>query len=307
MPKMNVVRSKNIDVPIETVYKTISDLHTWATWSPWLVIEPDAKITVADGGKYYEWEGKRTGKGNMRITSEVENESVNYDLTFLTPWKSESKVRFNIATDGDSTKLDWTMDGSMPWFMFWMTGMMETFIGMDFERGLTMLKEYLEKGEINSTLEFLGESEFEGVKYIGIKTTCKMAEIGDFMTSDLEKLSEYCGDKSQMLTGFVGTVYTDWNMKNSETTYVSCFGVTNYPESLPDGFITGEIPASTIYKLRHIGSYDHLGNAWTTGQTMMRNKEFKSKKGFYPFEWYVSDPHETDPKELITDICFGVK
>ena len=35
------------------------------------------------------------------------------------------------------------MRGALPWFLFWMRPAMETFIGMDYERGLKMLKDWL--------------------------------------------------------------------------------------------------------------------------------------------------------------------
>ena len=40
---------------------------------------------------------------------------------------------------------------SAAFFLFWMRRQMELFIGMDYERGLKMLKEWIETGQILST------------------------------------------------------------------------------------------------------------------------------------------------------------
>ena len=307
MPAFNVSRSITIDSSSEKVFPILNNLNTWKEWSPWLIMESGVNVTVADDNKYYEWEGKRVGSGNMKITAEDENSSVDYDLNFLTPWKSEAKVRFILEGDGDQTKVTWTMVSSLPWYMFWMVGMMDSWVGMDYERGLKMLKEYTETGEILSQLEWKGESEFEGTKYVGVKTTCGMNEIGEKMMVDFGKLETIAKKHANIATGVGYTIYHDWNMRKKETTYTACIGLTEIPADLPDGYESGEIPATKVYTLRHIGKYDHLGNAWSTMMNMGRGKEFKQNKKIDPFEVYVSDPQQTEEKGLITDVVFPVK
>ena len=41
--------------------------------------------------------------------------------------------------------------------------MMEAFIGMDYDRGLLMLKDLVEKGSVPSKLDFIGEQKIESV------------------------------------------------------------------------------------------------------------------------------------------------
>lgn len=307
MPAMNISRSITINASVGDVYSRLNDFNHWTAWSPWLIMDPDAKVTVADDAKYYEWEGKRTGEGNMSITEEKENEAIHYDLTFLKPWKSEAKVRFLFDGNGDSTKLTWEMDSSLPFFMFWMKKMMEGFVGMDYERGLNMLKELIEDGNIKSKLEWKGESDFAGTKYIGVKTTCGIDEMGEVMQADFSKIESYIKEHSDIATGQAYSIYHKWDIVKRQATYTGCVGVTSVPDDLPSGFISGEIPATRVYTLRHVGKYDHLGNAWTTMMNMQRGKEFKGKKGIHPFEHYVTNPQETAEDAHITDVVFAVK
>ncbi|MBO6523010.1 MAG: SRPBCC family protein [Balneolaceae bacterium] len=307
MPAFHVSRNIIIEASPEKVFSTLNNLSTWVNWSPWLIMEPEANVTIADDNKYYEWEGSRVGAGSMKITGEEENSSVDYDLNFLKPWKSEAKVRFMIDGKGDQTKVTWSMDSSLPWYMFWMVGMMDSWIGMDYERGLGMLKEYVEEGEIKSKLEWKGESQFPGTKYIGIKTTCGMDEIGEVMMGDFGKIEAFMKEHEDIATGNAYSIYHKWDMKKQQTIYTGCVGVNQVPDDLPADFVSGEIPATKIYTLRHIGKYDHLGNAWSTMMSMGRNKEFKQKRGIHPWEYYVTNPQETAESDHITDVCFAVK
>ena len=155
MPKMHISKSIHIDAPAEKIYSIISNYNDWQPWSPWLITEPEAKVTVKDDGKSYEWEGKRTGAGNMTILKAEENKILEMDLNFLKPWKSHADVFFYLKEENGGTKVEWGMDSSLPFFLFFMKKMMVAFVGADYERGLSMLKAYAEKGSVPTKLEFI--------------------------------------------------------------------------------------------------------------------------------------------------------
>lgn len=307
MPKTHVIRSTTINSPIENVYSKLNDLNHWRAWSPWLIMEQGVDVNVSSDGKFYEWKGSRVGEGNMNITLEDGNNSIEYDLNFLKPWKSDAKVKFLLSDNGDRTIVTWTMDSSLPWFMFFMKGMMEGFIGMDFQRGLNMLTDYVEEGEVKSKLEFVGESDFAGAKYIGLKTICPMSELSTAMSKDFGKLYEFAEKYPALSKGQLFSIYHKWDVTKQKTIYTGCIYVSDFPENLSSEFITGEIPAIRIYTIRHIGPYHHLGNAWSSLMNMERSKEFKRDKKIDPFEIYISDPSSTPENEIITDVCFAIK
>lgn len=305
MPKMNIQRSKLINAPLERVYEHVADFSHWTAWSPWLIMEPEAKVTVSDDHKSYSWEGQRVGAGEMAITEETSNEWVAIDLTFLKPWKSKAKVRFELKPKDEQTEVTWFMDSSLPWFMFWMKKMTEAFIGMDYERGLNLLRDYSEDGKVHSKMEFLGETDYSGCTYVGITKTCAIADIGKEMGGDFEKLQSVVANLEVSNEPF--SIYHKWDMVGQKAKYTAGIPVVNAPENLPEGVVSGKMPATKIYKLRHTGPYEHLGNAWSTMMNLQRSKAFKHRKGIHPFETYVSDPMTTAPHDLVTDINFAIK
>lgn len=306
MPKTHVKKTIVINAPAHRVFSIINDFHHWTIWSPWLVAEPESEVKVREDGKFYEWEGKRVGAGEMTIINEDPDKLVDIDLTFLKPWKSTAKVKFILQPEGQKTKTSWIMDSSLPFFMFWMKKSMEAFIGADFDRGLKMLKEYVEIGKVNSKLEFKGVSQHAGGKYFGIKKDTTIDNLQS-METDFGKLGEYLKSNNITPSAPLFSIYHKWEMVKGQVSYTAAVPVEEFPANLPSDFVQGEIPASKIYTLRHIGSYDHLGNAWTTMYMMHRNKEFKPLKNVHPYEMYLNMPGEVPDEKLMTDIVFAIK
>ncbi len=307
MPATKVIKKIVINKPVSEVFPLISDFNHWTTWSPWIIMDPKAETKVSEDSKYYEWSGPRTGDGNMQITSEVENQSVDSDLTFLKPWKSKSTVRFETKEVDGGTEVTWIMNGKLPFFMFWMKSMMETFVGMDFDRGLRLLKDLAEDGETHSKLKFTGNKQLDGFKYIGIKTACSFDEMGKKMGQDIPKLFELVENGTVELAGNAFTQYHKWNMGKKQAEYTSGIPVKEIPANLPSGITAGEIPSTPVYSVEHLGPYHHLGNAWTTLYTMQRQKEINVNKKIHPIEFYTNNPSDTPENELVTSLQFPLK
>lgn len=307
MPQFQVSRSIHINAPIDTVYEVVSDFNQWRVWSPWLVMEPEATVNVAPDAQYYDWDGKRVGSGNMRITSKNPSESVDYDLTFLTPWKSQAKVRFELSRKGDGTDATWLLDSSLPFFMFWMKKSMTTFIGMDYERGLAMLKDYIETGKVHSSLEVQKDTAYPGCDYVGIKTSCATADIGPKMGADKEKLMAYFADKQDLVSCVPLSIYHKWDPVRGQVSYTYAMPVSAIPDGLSEDFVTGSVPATKLCTVRHTGPYTHIANAWATMNNLQQNKAFKINKRIHPFERYINSPEQVPAEELVTEINFAVQ
>jgi predicted transcriptional regulator YdeE len=306
MPKINLVRKITVNTPVEKVFEIISDFNTWTAWSPWLIQEPGAKVTVADDSKSYEWEGKRVGAGNMTISGEQKNTSIDIDLVFLKPWKSKAKVHFDTKQVAEGTEISWHRDSSLPFFMFWMKKMFLTYIGMDYERGLRMLKDYSEDGTVHSTLNFVGNGNQEGFKYIGLKTDCTKETMAKKMQEDFPKLWAALDGKTDIVSGSGFTQYHVWDLVKNKIQYTIGIPVKEIPADLPIAFTSGSLPSTKIHTLEHVGPYRHLGNAWTTLYAMQRGKEFKMNKSVHPFETYHNKPGDVADNELITQIHFPI-
>ncbi|MFC7337948.1 SRPBCC family protein [Haloferula chungangensis] len=307
MPRFTVSKSIRIQAPAETVHASVRDFKQWPAWSPWLIAEPDSKLSYSDDGKGYAWDGKITGSGEMEVIKDDPPHEIRSKLTFLKPWKSICETSFFFKPSGDGTEVTWTMNGSLPIFMFWMSKMMSAFIGMDYERGLTMLKQHIEGGEVLSKLAFPGIQSYPGCRYVGIRATCSIDEIGPAMQRDMARLVQWCEQSKTTPSAPPISIYHQWKPVARTAEYTLAFPVETAPSSLPDGLINGELPECNCYVVRHTGPYPQLGNAWSAGMMHGRANVFSQKRGIPPFELYHNDPTETPESELITLVHFPAK
>jgi hypothetical protein len=134
LPKSYTVsRSTVINAPDSVIYKNVVDFKEFYKWNP---------------GHIYEWKGKETGSGYMKIKSVTPNKQADIELKFIEPFESLADTKFDIQPEGSSNKVTWTMSGENNLISKWMCVFvsMDKMIGKDFEDGLKFLKEKSEKG-----------------------------------------------------------------------------------------------------------------------------------------------------------------
>jgi hypothetical protein len=148
LPKSYTVsRSTVINASDSVVYKNIADFNEFYKWNPWAKMEPTAKTKVsgpvAAPDHLYEWEGKETGQGYMKIKGVEPNKMVDIELKFIKPFESLADTRFDIVPEGTANKVTWSMSGDNNLMSKWMGVFMsmDKMIGKDFEDGLKYLKE----------------------------------------------------------------------------------------------------------------------------------------------------------------------
>jgi len=290
MPKLNLQRSIEIERSPEAVYEVLSDLSKWRPWNPWLVTEPSAEVTVAPDYKSYSWKGKITGAGEMKITAERPPTSLDLDLVFLEPFKSTAKVHFQLAPRGEGTHVFWSLDSSLPFFLFFMKKVMTALLSMDYQRGLNMLKDYTETGAVPSRLEQQGPSAYPGCQYVGLTTECAIDDLGPRMAADFDKLRRWKDTGGAVASDEAFSVYHTWDLAGGRVKYTSGYPVSAPAQGLPDGFVTGEIPKLSTFVIEHVGPYRHLANAWSVGMQLARNRTFRQSKSYPPFEIYSTPP-----------------
>jgi effector-binding domain-containing protein len=308
MPAYHVERSTTIDAPIARVRPAIEDYRQWPKWSPWLCCEPDCKLeffgTPGQSGHGYKWDGKVVGAGQMNLRSN--NGQMEMDLDFIRPFKSHADVRMVLSSMGENqTQVTWHLNGKMPFFLFFLVGMMKSMIRMDFERGLRMLKEYVETGTVNSHCEFVGVVELPEMHYVGVTDHCNMAQIGDSMKRTLPQAYKLATENQLDLAGPCGSIYNKVDLKRQEFTYTA-FSPVKKLKAVPDA-VTGTMGNCKALKVIHTGAYENLGNAWSMIMAHQRYKKHKLLKAQPAFEVYVNDPSTVQPTEIVTEVYVPIK
>ena len=307
---MSVARSVSVNKTSTELFETIANFSTWPRWSPWLCMEPDCSFSVTgepgQNGHRQEWSGKIIGAGTMEVTGATPDEYLAYDLQFLKPWKSQARVVFRLFPRGDETEVTWTMESTLPFFLFFMLKSMTAWLSNDFDRGLSMLKEFAESGEVLSAVN-LGEVEHRHeMFYVGIHRSCSMREVGPAMHRDLARMNEFLTAHRLPSPESVFTLYHRFDPVKQVAEYTSGFVYSEAVESIPKDAVTGRLPEHKALRVNHTGAARHLGNAWAAAMGCARAGH-KVNKSVAMYEVYTSDPSEVPERDLQTDIFLPVR
>ncbi len=144
-------RSIVIDAAPAAVFQHVNDLRAWGAWSPWIRLDPAAKMTfsgpAAGTGASTAWDGNsKVGAGSMTISDSVTPSRINIHLVFVRPMKGVSDVTFNFDPEQQGTRVTWSMAGenTFPGKVLSLFIDCEKMIGDQYEKGLANLKAVVE-------------------------------------------------------------------------------------------------------------------------------------------------------------------
>ena len=311
MPVWTVQKSIEIDAPVSKVYQMVSDYRTWTTWSPWLIAEPQAKVDISDRsnqvGSTYHWSGKMVGEGRLEHLRLETDRLVEDRLDFIRPTKSKSKTGFKFEAIANRTKLVWSIDGNLPWYLFFLTPMIKTMVGMDYQRGLMMIKELAETGRITSSTEVLGIESIPPIRVAGFQAQSSVFNIEQSMEEMLVKLESEYQDQGMPKEGAMVAVYTRFKVKQGIFEYLLGRAI---PDTLliptPSSLKEWKFPQARALHVRHTGSYKHLGNAWSIANRIAEHQKLKLNRSA-SFEIYTNSPHGNPEESLQTDLYLPLR
>lgn len=308
MPAFTVSRSIDISAALDKVTPAIDNFANWPVWSPWLYTERSAQVdvhgTAGSLGHGYQWRGETVGAGSMELT-EITDNRYKMQLTFLKPFKSTAQVELHTSViSPQQTRVTWDMHGKLPFFMFFMSKTMQGMIGMDYERGLRLLKDYVENASVASQTEVVGEVDIPAMHWIGVSETTSMADMGSSMERTLPAAMAAVESLGAEPAGAPGAIYEHMDIKTQVCRYSAIIPVTRIPSTASE---SGTIVACRALKVVHTGRYSHLGNGWATAMSQLRHRKLKTLKTQPPFELYTNDPATTPEHQLVTEIYLPIR
>ena len=309
----SLARTITVNKPVNEVMAKVGDFNHWGAWSPWIIQEPTCPVSVlgeaSEIGHKQEWNGERIGSGQMTLIEKVESTSLNYDLEFFKPWKSKSTTKFEFVAKQDEsgdeiTEVIWSMTGSLPFFLFFMKKMMIALVSSDYDRGLKMLKDFIETGEVLSHVEVQGIKKQKGFHYVGFRHKCKITEVKEVMGPCFQQLI----DEKVPLPDMMITISHKFDFVTGECELTGAFAYFDKPKfDVPTNMVFGEIPEHDGLQVDHTGSYNYLSNGWATAKGYQQYAKLKSLKDVADYEVYRNSPKSVAEEELLTSIIVPVK
>ncbi len=305
-------RSTIIDAPPEKVFDAVRDFNTWNVWSPWLCTERTAEVKITSGGTevgdVYSWSGDLVGAGEIEHTVIEESNHIEQQLRFIKPFKSVAKVWFDFSLVDGKTEVVWGMESEWPIFLFFMKKMMVAMIGNDYERGLVMLKDYVETGKVEFDMEFKGIVDVPEEHYVGITTEEPIAELKNTMPELFPRLEEVLQENGIEATGKPFSIYHIMDFATQRTKYTCAIPVAQGIDVATTNIKPATRPTAKALKVVHTGDYRYIGNSWMGAYSyIFKTKGIKLNKSIPRFEVYLNDSRKNPPKEWQTAIYVPVK
>lgn len=150
-PSTEVSRSIVINKPSAQVFELVNNLKKWQTWSPWFEKDPGMQIIyegpVSGRGAIISWQSKnpQVGQGTQEIIESLPYERIDTELRFVNQEPASAYFVFE-GLDETQTKLTWGFvkaHGKNP-INRYMGLMFDSWLGPDYEKGLSNIKNYLE-------------------------------------------------------------------------------------------------------------------------------------------------------------------
>lgn len=235
-----VERSTTIAAPISAVYANVSSLAGMDEWGPWKEMEHNMTATLSgspDGqvGAISHWKSDES-EGEQELAELVTDKYVKTKLRFLKPWAANNEATFDLAPEGDGTKVTWGIQGPCD-FMSRLIGVfmsMDKMVGPMFEKGLANLKtqtekEYAEAAAAKSAAPAhdVATGDRPAAMYMGIKSDKNMpqADLEKFFMTNVPMVFEALGKAGVQPAGPLCGVYYDWNDEAKTTHMMVCVPV----------------------------------------------------------------------------------
>lgn len=308
----SITRSITINGAPQKIFDAVRDFHEWGKWSPWLCTERTAEVTISGDGKsvgdIYAWKGKLVGEGEVEHKEIEEGKSIKQELRFTSPFRSVSQIRFLFEPSENAAKVTWEIDGRLPVFLFFLEKMMVTMLGNDFERGLQMLKDFVETGKVEFEMEYIGVVDVPETHFVGIRRAETMADMKQSMEELFPKLMNILKDKNIAAAGAPFCLYHKFDMSAHHTDYTVAIPVATGTMLEAEGVYSGVRPTIKAFKAIHTGAYKYLGSSWMGAYSnVYKTKGLKVNKSIPPIEMYVTDPQTLPPEQWKTEIYIPVK
>ncbi|MDR2204612.1 MAG: SRPBCC family protein [Flavobacteriaceae bacterium] len=139
-----------INAPKEKVWQNVNSMKAINSWSPWMEMDPNMNVeykgTSGEIGDYFHWKGNEdAGEGEEEITEIVPNEKISTKIHFMAPMNDNATSGIHLKSEGNSTKVTWSMDFELETLMKPMKPYMNMMMNKSFEKGLNTLKTMSEK------------------------------------------------------------------------------------------------------------------------------------------------------------------
>ena len=311
---IKVQRSITIDAPKSFIFTRLNSFKTFNEWSPWAHIDPDTQFQYPGPdygvGARIEWQSNNpnVGSGSQEIITSTPYSELEIALDFGPEGQANSTWTLSEAPQG--TNVAWTlnMDFGNNILGKYIGLMMDGMVGKDFEKGLSSLKQNIEKlphQEFNSLdIELINTQALTAVA-IQVETHADGITMARDLSHAFAELMTFISAQNIQLTGMPIAITRKWN-PDSGWIFDAALPVS------PETTITGDTHFTLIrtyagkaVRAIQVGPYSDAEKTYPLIFSYMAAMGLKQSDDSW--EAYINNPATVDESEILTEIYFPVK
>lgn len=316
-----ISRSTMIAAPPGLVWEHMSTLAKQNEWSPFLAMDPGAKVTYegTDGevGAKSAWQGEQTGTGEQVITRVEPGKQMDVDLHFIAPFEGQAKGSMVLDAASDSTRVTWSYDGENNFIARIMCVFkdMDAMMGPVFASGLDQLKKMCEadaaeQANAAKAKTFRGYTvetvDRPAVSYLGKRQKVKWEKLSEFFGSTFPMVAQAASKAGLTLSGAPTGLYFDWDTTAKQADVFAGIPVQAAPGTSVAGLQVQDVPAGKAVMVAYTGAYEKSGEANGACEDMMKANGLELNGAV--IEEYITDPgQEPDTAKWLMNIYYPLK
>lgn len=295
--------SMTLEAPQSEVDALIGDFEQWSRWSPWLMQEPDAEVTLqspnANGGEY-RWQGRLIGAGVVRHLNREPAHQYVMAMSFLRPFKAHSRLMFETtAIDDHQTRVRWQMKGRLPLMMAPMRGWMSKMLAVDFELGLARMAGCANPQSAHPVIVFGEREDRASFHALATRHQTTLSDLPQVFASAFEPLVAQAGAAT------IDQPVAVYHRIDAKSEAVDVEMAVPVSETTPGAVL---VRGGYYFKVVLQGDYRFLKLAWHAAYGQARMRKYKWDASSPALERYVVGRAQSNQSnDWITELYLPIK
>lgn len=169
---------------------------------------------------------------------------------------SVSRIKFDFAVEDGRTEVNWSISGSLPFVLFWITANIETFVRMDSNGGFKMPREWSETDGSKSQTSSIGPQAIEPFSVLGTGGQCEMKNKGGHPCSRAQGVPLSCCSELALTLAAKRFRITTTLISKKFMITPSAVSCTEARTSVPQGVNAWSLPTVQAFHIDHLGAYE---------------------------------------------------